>query len=285
MDITVITPFYKGNAYMETLFGCVRRNAQAVPGKAVELILVNDSPDQPIQYEESWVSGFSVRIVTNSQNSGIHRSRVNGLREAAGTYIQFLDQDDLLSDNAFASQLPLMENADVVIANGFDQNPKSYGPIYKSLVHQQQAAKPRFYYTVGNQIVSPGHCLIRKDAIPAGWYDTCIRRNGADDLLLWLMMFAENARFVINPAQLYTHVDTGENVSANTEKMHKSSLEVLQVLKTENRISPRQARRYLRSCAMSRRYIGRSKARKILVMLCYPDVALERVALQLMKKF
>lgn len=284
MDITVITPFYKGNAYMESLFGCVRRNAENAPGTSVELILVNDSPDCQVCYQESWVQGFSLRILTNEQNSGIHRSRVNGLREASGRFIQFLDQDDLLSDNTFSSQLPRMEHADVCIANGFDQNPKSYGVIYKSLAHQQQATEDRFYYSVGNQIVSPGHCLIRKEAIPAQWYDTCISRNGSDDLLLWLMMFAQKARFAINPAQLYTHVDTGENVSANVEKMHASSMEVLDVLKNGGWISPENERRFLRSRAMSKRYVGKNKVQKILAMLCYPDIARQRILLQRLKK-
>ena len=285
MDITVITPFYKGNAYMEGLFGCIRGNAENAPELAVELLLVNDSPDCPIEYDPQWVRGFSVRILTNPENCGIHRSRVNGLAQAQGTFIPFLDQDDILEAHTFSSQFPLGQDADVVIANGFDQNPKTYGPIYKSLAHQQQATHPRFYYSVGNQIVSPGHCLIRKSAIPAQWCQTFISRNGSDDLLLWLLMFAEDRRFTINPRQLYTHVDTGVNVSADDRKILSSSWEVLDHLKACGKITPRQEKKYTRCRRMAGIYANKPKIFKLLAFLCYPDVAWEKLTLHRTKKY
>lgn len=284
MDISVITPFYKGNRYMEQLFGCIRAAARAVPEKEVELVLVCDSPAEPIVYEEAWVGGFSLRIVNNAQNSGIHRSRVNGLGAARGEFVWFLDQDDLLAENAFASQLAAIGDADCVIANGFDQNPNSYGPIYKSGAHQRQAAKPRFYYTVGNQIVSPGHCMLRRSAIPGAWLENTLGHNGSDDLLLWLLMFHAGCRFAVNPELLYTHVDTGENVSANVEKMVASSMEVLELLRGSGSITPAQTRRFLRSRRMSAAYVGKGKAEKLLAILKYPDVAWMRIQLKAMQK-
>ena len=284
MDITVITPFYKGNAYMQGLFSCISRCAQKTPQLQIELLLVNDSPDCAIEYDPQWVCGFSLQICSNPQNAGIHRSRVNGLNAAKGEFIQFLDQDDLLEEDTFATQYPLMQNADVAVANGFDQNPHCRGPIYKSLRHQQQAIHDRFYYTVGNQIISPGQCLIRKSAIPQPWYDTCVHRNGSDDLLLWLMMFRENARFVLNPRQLYTHVETGHNVSADIEKMYLSSQEVLTLLKSTGSITSEQEKQFLRSRAMGRRYAGKGKCQKVFAMLCYPDVAWERLTLHRYQK-
>lgn len=281
MDISVITPFYKGNRYMRQLFACVEGCAAAAPELKAELILVNDSPDCPVEYDPAWAKHFRVRVVENAVNSGIHRSRVNGLAAAEGTFIQFLDQDDLLEEKTFASQFAAVQGFDVSVANGQDQNPATPGPIYKSLSHHRQAAKPRFYYTVGNQIVSPGQCLIRKSAIPEVWQREFVSRNGSDDWLLWLLMFAENARFTVNPESLYTHVETGANLSANLEKMADSSMEVLEILKKNNRVTPRQERQFRRSCAVSVRYVGRSKAGKILTMLCYPAAAWERAALLL----
>lgn len=280
MDISVITPFYKGNAYMEGLFACVRRNALKAPHLKIQLVLVNDSPDCPVSYDPAWVEGFTLTLIRNEQNSGIHRSRVNGLSAAEGKFIQFLDQDDLLEEDTFLSQLSYTENADVVICNGFDQCPSNHGSIYKSLNHQKQAATPRFYYHVGNQIVSPGHCLIRKESIPQAWCAHFMSRNGSDDLLLWLMMFHQNARFAVNPKVLYTHVDTGENVSANVSKMVSSSMEVLQILENTNMISPANRRRFIRSRTMAGDYAGKSKTKKVIALLRYPDVAWHRFKLR-----
>lgn len=279
MDISVITPFYKGNSYMSQLFSCIARAALAVPEARIELILVNDSPECPVIYEEDWVRGFALRVLENSVNSGIHQTRVNGLTQARGEFIWFLDQDDLLSQNAFSSMLSMAADADVIVGNGFDQNPHSYGPIYKTHRHQQQAAQPRFYYSVGNQIVSPGHCLIRRSVIPAGWQENIVRRNGSDDLLLWLLLFHSGCRWKINPEQLYTHVDTGANVSANVAKMADSSMEVLAILQKLRAITPSQTRRFLRSRALAAA-AGKGAGRKLLAMLRYPDVALEKLRLR-----
>ena len=62
MDISVIVPFYKGNQYMEQLFGVIRRNAQSAPALQIELVLVNDSPQCPIVYNPAWVEGFSLQV-------------------------------------------------------------------------------------------------------------------------------------------------------------------------------------------------------------------------------
>lgn len=280
MDISVITPFYRGNRYMEQLLGCISKASMAAPKACVELILVNDSPDCPVLYEQDWVRGFSVRVVNQSENGGIHRARVNGLQAARGEFVWFLDQDDLLAENAFCSQLALAGDADVILANGVDQNPNNPGPIYKSPAHQKQAANARFYYSVGNQIVSPGHCMLRKSAIPQAWCENIVQRNGSDDLLLWLLLFHSGCRWAVNFQQMYTHVDTGENVSANTGKMVDSSMEVLRLLRKVGAVTQQQEKQFLRSRRMASMYVGKGKAGKLLAMLRFPDVALERIRLK-----
>lgn len=283
MDISVITPFYKGNAYMARLFSCIAACAEHAPDLRIELVLVNDSPDCPICYEADWVQGFSMNILTNKENAGIHRARINGLSVAKGTFIQFLDQDDLLAPEALALQFAAVQNADVVVADGFEQDPRRYGPIYRNAAHQRQTTHPRFYYSVSNLISSPGQCLIRKSAIPQVWCETCISRNGSDDLFLWLVLLEQKSRFVVNPIRLYTHVHTGENVSADSRKILGSSFEVLQALKENGLISPRQERRFRRSRGMASRYAGKGRAWRYLTMLLYPDVIWEKLALRISK--
>ena len=284
MDISVIVPFYKGNQYMEQLFGVLRRNAQNAPDLQIELVLVNDSPQLAIEYAESWVEGFHLQILVNEVNSGIQRSRVNGLNKAQGTFVIFLDQDDLLADNALASQFALSADHDVIVANGINENRDRHNPIYHSIAHQKQVSEPRFYYSVGCLIVSPGHCMIRKDKIPQVWYDSCVECNGADDYYLWLLMQGD-CRWGINPEVLYTHVDTGENLSSNMDQMIDSSCEVLDLLAKVDKITPRHNRIARRRFKMRKFYEGRAAWRKAVACLMHPVLFYELLAYTRLKKF
>lgn len=283
MDISVITPFYKGNVYMEQLFGCIGRNARTAADIKIELILVNDSPDCPVCYDPDWVNGFSLCIYENPVNLGIQRSRVKGLELAKGEFVVFLDQDDLLSDDALLSQYGYIEDNDVVVANGINENRDKNMPIFHSLAHQQQVTSPRFYLSVGSLIVSPGQCMVRRSVIPALWKEYMINCNGSDDYFLWLMLQG-NARWEINPAVLYTHVDTGENVSLNLDRMIQSSEEVLDILKAEGILTHQQVTVAKRRFKMRRLYEGREKWRKPAACLRYPDLFLEMLHYTYLKK-
>lgn len=282
-DISVITPFYRGNSFMKQLFGCIRRNACTAVGIHIELVLVNDSPDCPICYDERWVDGFSLQIYNNPVNLGIQGSRVKGLQLAKGEFVVFLDQDDLLSDNALLSQYGFVDGNDVIVANGYNENRDRNRPIFQSLTHQRQVVSPRFYLSVGCLIVSPGQCLIRRSVIPALWKESLIDCNGADDYFLWLLLHG-NARWQINPEVLYTHVDTGENVSLNLDRMIQSSEEVLDILKAERMLTVRQVSVAKRRFAMRKLYEGREKWRKLVACAKYPDLFLEMVWYAFLKK-
>lgn len=272
IDLSVITPFYQGNEYMERLLGCIRRNAETAPHLSIEMILVNDSPECQIVYDDNWIQGFDLKIVVNEENQGIQKSRINGIRAAAGKYILMLDQDDLIADHAVRSQLEKIGDADIIVSNGRDENPEDIDRIYRTTKHQKMVSEKWAYLVGGGVIVSPGQCVIKKDAIPEMWYESCIKCNGADDLLLWYFMLHNHAKWAINEEMLYTHCQTGKNVSGVYQNMMASAMEVLDVLKEYNILSDKEERLYIRRYKMLNLYRGRGRWRKYLAMFCYPDI-------------
>ena len=76
----------------------------------IEVIIINDSPEIEVMLPDI---ELNCTVIKNDTNSGIHRSRVNGLKIAKGNYIQFLDQDDELMLDGYDKQLALLENADI----------------------------------------------------------------------------------------------------------------------------------------------------------------------------
>jgi len=102
--VSILIPLYNAEAYVaETLESCL---AQTYP--TIEMIVVDDgSLDNGLkiarQYEEAHEN---IRVYTQ-KNGGAPKARNFALTKAKGEYIQYLDADDLMSENKIALQMAL----------------------------------------------------------------------------------------------------------------------------------------------------------------------------------
>ncbi len=231
--ISVIIPYYHGKKYIPQLLHMMKVNAFTLEAECktgLEVLFVNDSPEEEIVINGEYPFAFS--ILTNPQNSGIHASRVHGLKASKGEYVLFLDQDDQITNRCLVSQLSHIGKADMVIGNGHDGEPEGGKHlIYTDTKHQFAATDLRCHYYYNNLIRSPGQVLIRKDAIPELWTSRIMKNNGSDDAFLWILMLQNGCKAEINEDVVYEHVYTGSNTSGNDESMLRSQLEVVELLK------------------------------------------------------
>lgn len=233
MKITVITPFYEGNKYMDDYVYCIiaaKKNLEN-EGHELEVILVNDSPWKTLE-APSTDSQF-IKIITNANNKGIHYSRVEGLKASTGEYIMFLDQDDAIEADALSHLLKraIESKADIVVANAnLQQSDGTMVSWYRTDYHKSLIGDLQTYLTIGIQIISPGQCLIKKTSIPDYWKEHLVKVNGADDYYLWLLMLAQNKHFVYLDECLYTHKYTGTNISADTTATDDSVYDFIELL-------------------------------------------------------
>ncbi len=228
MDISIITPIYNGNKYLNSYLKMIEEATSIISD--VEVIWVNDSPDISIEYDEQLAKNIDLQIIENEKNSGIHKSRVNGLTKAKGEYILFLDQDDEITKDCLLSQYTKVQEHDLVIGNGYFEDENGSHKIFENEYSLKFATKKKPYILVRDFIVSPGQCLIKKQAIPKEWKENTLKNNGTDDFLLWLLMFNKECKVTMNFECVYKHKYTGENVSLETDNMYKSQLELLEVL-------------------------------------------------------
>lgn len=273
--ISVIIPWYQGQRYLPGLLSMMERNAEILreeAGKEMEVLLVNDSPWENLETElkkqADGAAAYRLKVLTNPQNSGIHATRVNGLDAAEGEFIQFLDQDDRITDRCLLSQYKSIGDADFVIGNGYDGE-KDGGRhlIFASPTAQDAAGDLKCQYYYNNLIRSPGQVLIRKSSIPSYWSEQIMKNNGSDDAFLWILMLCSGARAAVNEEIVYEHVYTGENSSSNNEAMLQSQMEVAEKLK--GIASPIGMWAF---CRRAKYYCTGSTAHK----LRYPDVGLLR---------
>lgn len=233
MKISVITPFYEGDKYMDNLVKALIANEESLAkvGHELEAILVNDSPWKKLEAPES-ESQF-LKVITNPENKGIHYSRVAGLAEATGDYIMFLDQDDIITDDALVKLLKsaVISKSDVEVANAsLEQSDGSRLLWYRNAAHKALVGDLTTYLRIGIQIISPGQCLIKKSSIPEFWKEHIMTKNGADDYFLWLLMLAKGLKFHYYDEPLYVHKYTAANLSADTTVTDKSVFDFIDLL-------------------------------------------------------
>lgn len=236
--ISVITPFYKGNRFLKQLFDVVQKNYETLKSKyhhsAIELILINDSPEVEVEIPNCSVD-FEFHIIRHEVNMGIHQARVTGLVQCSGEYILFLDQDDVLENNAVVNQVDFIlggENINIVVCNAYiEKSDGSLYTLYRKKADYRKINDLEFYLKSHNVIKSPGQCLIKKDSIPIEWEKYIMKKNGSDDLFLWILLLEKSYKLAVNSKPLYIHKYTGENLSDSEIKMGNSSLEIVEFLR------------------------------------------------------
>ena len=227
MKVSVIVPMYHGQKYIEKIVYQVDQCAKTSRNIDVELILYNDCPEEKIEVTD-YRYIFNVKCINAEKNLGIHGARIQGLMYSSGEYIFFLDQDDKISPQYIQSQVNSIGNADVVVCRLIHNGRLHYTDTFKF----SEVVTKDFMLNKWNSIVSPGQVVIKKNSIPTIWMQNILKKNGADDYMLWLLMLLEERKFVLNDDVLFEHVMSGENFSEDTNKMMDSEIEMISILKS-----------------------------------------------------
>lgn len=113
--ISIIVPIYNAAIYLrECIESVLKQNY-----KFYELILVNDgSSDESGNICDLYIIKDSRIKVIHQDNQGVTKARANGVKNAIGEFIYFLDADDTIEPDTLEVMIPLMkENVDIVVSN------------------------------------------------------------------------------------------------------------------------------------------------------------------------
>lgn len=128
--ITVIVPIFNAEGYIKRCVDSILVQSY----KYFELILINDgSEDNSLNIINALALQDSRIKVINQKNMGVSYARNNGINEATGLFISFVDSDDLLeSDYLKKMHDTIVEyNSDIIISNTIVSNEKSQ-KIYRN---------------------------------------------------------------------------------------------------------------------------------------------------------
>lgn len=235
--ISVIVPLYKGKKFVKYIIDNIKQNAMHIKNCEVEIIFVNDYPKEKITIIQE--KNIEIKLLENKENRGIHASRIEGLNNCKGNYILFLDQDDEINEFFFKecfTKIKSDSNIPFVVCNGIVEHPNYKRMIYKNKLMQKLVQERICYALFDNRILSPGQCLIKRQAIPGAWKKSILKNNGADDMFLWILILSnkKNKKPVLIYKNMYTHKNTYNNASLNVTKMFLSIDEMVDKLENLN---------------------------------------------------
>lgn len=155
--VSVIVPAYQAE---KTLEKCVR-SILTQRFRDVEILLVDDGSRDGTAALCDRLAGEDSRIrVFHRENSGVSATRNFALEQACGEFIQFVDSDDYLAENAIAAmvQVARTHGSDLVIADYYrvyegaaqcKSRGRSIGPVDADAFLQDFTDSPSaFYYGV-----------------------------------------------------------------------------------------------------------------------------------------
>jgi glycosyltransferase involved in cell wall biosynthesis len=213
--VSVIVPTYnRSRLLLESLGSIVGQSY-----RPVEVIVVDDgSTDDTRLAFENWQqeqptdAGLSLTYVYQ-ENAGASAARNTGLGVATGSYIHFLDSDDLLINDIYQQTVPYMEsNAIDTIHFGlmFSDSSSNEEPVH----HAADAARPLLDQFFQGKLKGYGFGFIRTREVinTAGLWDTGLKIAEDRDFCLRTLLASKAAEVL--PAELYqVRLHGGERLS------------------------------------------------------------------------
>lgn len=217
--ITIIIPCYNQAQYLDEALQSVLNQTYSI----WECIIVNDgSVDNSEEIAKNWLAKDTRFIYFYKENGGVSSARNFGIEKAKGTYIQFLDADDVLDSRKLEmslNQLKANENDKIkmVISNFrmFTNKPNKSTFPYCTL-NSQLFNFESLLYRWNETFSIPIHCGFFKASLFEG-----VRfpenLTAQEDWIVWVNLFknGNQAIFIDEPLALYRKNTTSRTMSGD----------------------------------------------------------------------
>ncbi|MEM7629145.1 MAG: glycosyltransferase [Planctomycetota bacterium] len=205
--ISVIIPAYNAERYVED---AVRSVLRQMGCGAVEVIVVNDGSTDETPAALRAFAGDPRVVVIDQPNAGISAARNTGIRRARGSFIGFLDADDLFgrTDQLAIEAMYLDENRDAGWVFGdaqpCDEDGALFGTPYlrtagyytaaSTAIYRVELGAGSFVATRDAMFVPTGTVLARREALDvSGLFDEALPMF--EDIDLWIRLAETGVAF------------------------------------------------------------------------------------------
>jgi glycosyltransferase involved in cell wall biosynthesis len=236
--VSVVIPAYKCADYIVATL----KSVMAQSFTNYEVIVVNDgSPDTDVLERELRPYLASIRYV-RQENGGPSSARNRGVQESRGSYVAFLDSDDLWLPNHLANQVEqlqkntalvlvysdsLLLRDDVPFATAFEKNPQVPPVTFESLVAET--------CSIGTSTT----VVSRQAALDAGGFE--LGRHRSEDFDLWLRIAHRGGAMGYSSTVQVCH-RVANGLSCDNTAMNQAQISVYEKLFTALTLTPAQSK-------------------------------------------
>ena len=200
--VSVIMPAYNAALYIGEAIQSVVNQTHT----NWELVIVDDGSTDDTAAEARQIVENDLRIKYIYQPNGKQgKARNTGIKQANGTYIAFLDADDLWIPNTLevlVKQLSTSADVDMVFAQGYFKNGhdlKNYDTVTKSRWDKSDLKLLCEY----NQVPILSVLVKKKALLSVGYFSELSEIQKLEDYHLWLKMMISGYKFQSIPERLF----------------------------------------------------------------------------------
>lgn len=215
---SIIITFYNQKHLFEETLNSVLSQEQ----NGYEVIVINDgSKEEDSNWLRNFVDSIDVVRVIDQENTGPGSARNNGINNAKGEYLIFLDGDDLMAKGcllAFKKAIKSNSNSDVLIGDceyfgARSEVKRQYVPTFPQLL------------AYNNIIIC---AAIKNNFLGDLRFEPSMDRIGLEDWELWISILKKGAKFE-HIAQVLFKIRVAEN-SRTTNTANQKKAEAFEII-------------------------------------------------------
>lgn len=219
VEVSIIIPVYNAAANIDKCVKSILKQSY----KGFELILINDgSKDNSLEIIRKYEKKYKNVRVIDKPNEGVSKTRNLGIKEAAGKYVMFIDNDDYIDEDYVETLLGAIkrEKADCIFSGYRRENSKGEEILYKKTIDAEWSK-----YTLvvpWAKIYKTKYLLKNKiEFLPYGI---------GEDIYFTQKLISSNAKIKIIDYVGYTWFYNDESVSNTSHRGMKESVDMLYLL-------------------------------------------------------
>lgn len=234
MDISIIIPSYKPKDYLLECLHSIAKQTLS-PERFEVIVILNGCYEPYFDNINNYISqaGIKQYIIIQTDEGGVSNARNIGIRESKGTYITFIDDDDVISENYLEELLKVSNETCVGCSNSFSfrNTTSELENNFLSEAYNKCLNKPFDYYLY-RQFLSPPVCkLIHKSIIAQNLFP--VNLNKSEDSVFCMRISNNIKQMKLASYDCIYYIRKREGSSSRKDKSLSRDLKDLLVIEIE----------------------------------------------------